>query len=113
MGTAGRSQADRAMLAVWMSAVLSSARAALPKARASPASVGKKNWYAMAEKNPNTAELIKLRLKQNAIVEISSYFFATFCEAEPAGDAGDDARTLRHILRIAPNSLKQNTIAAT
>jgi hypothetical protein len=59
---------DRAILVVLMSAVLSSARAARPKAAVSPASVGKKNWYAMAEKNPNTAKLIKLRLKQNAMV---------------------------------------------
>src|SRR6266513_3049924 len=93
-----------------MPATLSSARAARPKAAISPASVGKKKWYAVLEKNPNTTKAIKLRLRQNAIAEISSWCGRKFCSAELGEDAsGGHASATRCILRTAPNSLKQYT----
>src|SRR5438046_746072 len=96
-----------------MSAALTSARAARPKAAISPASVGKKKWYAVLEKNPNTTRAIKLRPRQNAISEISSYCPRKFCKAELGDDAsGDHASATRCIFRTAPNSLKQYTRAA-
>src|SRR6266849_618649 len=102
-----------ATLADLMSAALYSVRAARPKAAISPASVGKKKWYAVLEKNPNATRPSKRRVRQNAIAEISSCSAREFCEAEVGGDAsGSDARAPRCIFRTAPNSLKQYTRAA-